>query len=202
MNVNYYNDPFPHLIIKEFYTDDMLKKIWSELDTLQTANLFKSETETGSAKENEILLKKNNGAFLYDLYENPEQSAIVNYTKSNMFNEGFMTFMTDQHWAFKYIKWSSRDGILVSYYETNDYYKSHVDESTMTLVVNLFKTPRSFIGGDLIFDEYDNYRVYLENNRAVVFPGVIKHAVTPISMNENHQPGYGRYAISQFFGYK
>ena len=56
----------------------------------------------------------------------------------------------------------------------------------------IFKEPKPFTGGDLIFTDYD-YTVECKNNSGIIFPGPIKHEVPPIE-------GDGRYTITLFTG--
>jgi predicted 2-oxoglutarate/Fe(II)-dependent dioxygenase YbiX len=62
-----------------------------------------------------------------------------------------------------------------------------------------YKEPVQFVGGDLEFPEL-KLKVDKKNNRMVMFPGALQHAVTPVTMQGNHPSfsGYGRYGMAQF----
>ena len=92
----------------------------------------------------------------------------------------------------------NKDFTLISYYENNDYYKAHADTSDITALTWLFKEPKRFTGGDLIFPDTEE-RIECKNNKIILFPGCIRHQVTEINMEKQHQnQKLGRWCITQF----
>jgi Rps23 Pro-64 3,4-dihydroxylase Tpa1-like proline 4-hydroxylase len=199
MNYKFFQDPFPHLIIHNFYNDDELSSVWTEIDQFYNNNMFVSEQETGSSEDfNGNILKRNKGIFLYPFYrDNWINSAILKNSKK-VFHPDFVKTMSDNHWIYDYIKHSKKDTVLLSYYENNDYYKPHVDLCSMSAICNLYKEPKMFSGGNLIFEDFSKYTIPLENNRTIIFPSICRHAVDPIIMQPDALPNYGRYAITHF----
>jgi len=197
MEVKYINDPFPHAVINNFFTEEELPLIWNELEFLTHGDKLQDETKTGSAWSTDGSLKKKNyGVFVDGLYTKREISNILTIT-SKVFNQDLMNELYSNHWVFRYLKESTKDNTLLSYYEDSNHYDKHFDYASITMLVHLFKEPKMFEGGDLIFQE--NYNMPLVNNRAILFPSIIDHEVTKVSMTTN-QPmsGYGRYCISKF----
>jgi Rps23 Pro-64 3,4-dihydroxylase Tpa1-like proline 4-hydroxylase len=198
MRCEFLNEPFQHIIIHDFFTDNELSSVWKEINELQDSNQLKSEAETHSASDSSGYLKKNTGLFLHPHY-NPDysKSAILNSYKK-IFDPNLVNIMSSNHWIYNYIKFSTRDHVLLSYYEDGGYYKPHVDQCSISMICNLFKEPKMFSGGDLCFDEFENYTIPLENNRALIFPSILRHSVPTITMHDNSPPRSGRYAISNF----
>lgn len=195
MELTIYDQPFPYLHIKNFYTEEELDLIWAELEFLQSnPETFKSEHTFGATDKDGKLLKKNSGIFLEDLYNHPfrKSSNILNCNRKLFFQ--FSEIKTN-NWFFKNLN-IDKDTTLVSYYENSDYYHPHTDRTVATACTWFFKEPKKFKGGDFCFPEFD-ITIPLENNSLVVFPGNVLHAVTQLEMEEN-SPGYGRYCMSQF----
>ena len=73
-----------------------------------------------------------------------------------------------------------------------------MDQSVITTITWFFKEPKKFIGGDLLFPNY-NELVKIENNLTVIFPSCIHHEVIPIKMEKRFtNMGLGRYSLSNF----
>ena len=65
-----------------------------------------------------------------------------------------------------------------------------------------YKEPKKFEGGQLYFPKYD-YEVSCDNNSMIIFPGWVEHGVREVSIKESdYFEGWGRYAITSFFGSK
>ena len=65
-----------------------------------------------------------------------------------------------------------------------------------------YKEPKRFEGGNLIFPKYD-YEFGCENNSLIMMPAWVEHGVSEVSIKDSdYFDGYGRYAITHFFGCK
>ena len=63
------------------------------------------------------------------------------------------------------------------------------------------KEPKKYMGGELYFPQYD-YEFNCENNSTIIFPGWVGHGVKEVSIaDSDYFEGYGRYAITSFFGF-
>lgn len=203
MDIEYVELPFPHLIIHNWYSDSELERIWKEIDFLTSESKLESPENTGGALDphSQTNKKNNYGLFLYEQYNNPKVSDIITLT-TKLFDENFVNRIIGLHWIFRYVKYSTKDTILLSYYENDSYYQSHFDTAMISACINLYKEPQKFTGGDLVFTEFD-YKIKTENNRMIIFPSLFLHAVTPVKMNENSRfTGNGRYTITHFISTK
>lgn len=200
IDVKYNARPFPHAIVDNFYNDFELSAVWRELDFLTHPDKLCSENDTASAKSDGVQLKKNFGLFLDEAYANNRSISDILRIGRNTFTSEMLTYLQQQHWIFKYIARCSSDYMLLSYYENNSSYKPHVDKCTMTSLTHLFKQPKKFTGGDLVFTEFDNYTLPVQNNRCIIFPSIIEHAVTEVRLPEDEKmTGNGRYCVTHFF---
>ena len=201
MKINYYELPAPHVVIDDFYTQDELKGVHSELEFLSNSRNFEPPEKTHSASKNGVLSKKNFGFFLDDIFARRSASNILVYNRK-LFDQEFLSALIPCHFVFKYLDISKKDCTLVSYYQDEDYYQPHFDSAMLSVCVWLFKQPRRFSGGDFNLSDYD-YKIPIENNRCVIFPSVLKHSVDPIKMHDPNEIPFsrnGRYVITTFVG--
>ena len=65
-----------------------------------------------------------------------------------------------------------------------------------------YKEPKKFNGGEVFFPKYD-YEYQCYNNSIIIFPGWVEHGVRKVSITDSdYYDGWGRYAITTFFGVK
>ena len=180
MDIVHYTHPVQFCIIRNYYKNDEVNIIHRELDKRRP--FLKAADGTGSAVTLDGQYKKNNkGEFV------AENTIIYNISRK-LFGE-LGRKLSETHWLYKYLDPSlSHDSMLISMYESGGYYNSHVDMSVLTAIYYTWKEPKSFVGGDLYFGDF---KVPIENNCLLIFPGPTEHMVTPITGGE-------RWAISQF----
>ena len=200
MKIYEITDPFPFLKIENLYNKDELKLIWQELDFLTHQIKLNPPEETGGAvNEDNVILKNNSGLFLDDAYSKRELSNILGVSRKIFLPEILDSF-SKISFGYNSIKYTNEDRTLLSYYENSSYYKPHIDSAIYTAITWFFKEPKSFIGGDFYFCDY-NYEIKIKNNMSIIFPSFVRHSVNEVSLNENCQTGYGRYSVSQFMYY-
>lgn len=187
--------PFPHYIIKNFFSDDELVNVWDELELLKDNMLPPEQTASAYMEDNKTPAKNNKGVFLDNIYGNNRTSSPILTYMRKTFSKEFISEL-NKNYIFNYIKNSNNDATLVSYYENGGYYLPHVDSSTITTLTHVFKEPKKFTGGELYFPLYD-YEIENENNRMIIIPSFEVHGVKPVNLNPEFT-GSGRYAISQF----
>lgn len=200
MIVDYIDNPFPHFIIRNFYNDAELDSVWKEIDFLTNPRTLLGPQDTSSAGDsNGVYSKNNKGVFLDSLYTNRDHSNIL-YHSRKLFNKDFSEYLSRQHFLYSYFPLINQDYTLLSYYENGDYYNNHFDRSLISCICNLYKTPKQFSGGDLVFSQFNNYKIELENNRLIIMPSIVHHCVTEVVMSQEQSnfSGYGRYTISIF----
>lgn len=196
--MEYKLEPFPHIVIYGQFTDDELVGVWRELAFLTHGKLDVA-AETGSAFHRECdgktMLKNNRAVWLDKVYTDRKYSDILCATRK-IFQPSFSEAAAKIHWVFKYLPMASTCTTLLSYYEDGGYYKPHFDICTLTAVTHVFKEPRRFDGGELIFPDFD-YNVGIVNNRTIIFPSAVNHEVADVKM-QGGEPFSGRYTITQF----
>jgi hypothetical protein len=198
MNIQTFKHPFEHLVVDDMYTPDELCLIWRELDFL-TGKMLGAE-HTGTAIDaSDRRLKHNKGLFLDEVYNMRHISDILSLNRRALSPE-IIASAESLHPFFKGIAMTNSDTTLISYYEDDDEYGAHHDESVYSAVTFFFREPACFSGGDFHFSDFD-YLVERKSNRMVLFPGFINHRVTPIKMHRSG-PGLGRYSMAQFMFFR
>lgn len=202
MDIHYFPEPFPHVIIEKFFEEDELALVWDELKFLTYEHKLRPPEKTAAAvDENQQRKKHGAGLFLFDTYRDKDTSDVIRCA-SKLFSRELVKILQDFNYIFDYLASSNRYGILLNYFQDEDYYLNHTDRSCMTAVISLFREPKGFTGGDLVFTKY-GHRLEQKNNRMVIFPGIIEHEVEKVSMQEKTPySGRGRYSINLFMNYE
>lgn len=195
IELEYFTDPFPYFTINNFFTQEEVGEVWKELDFITNTRVLNAPEVTGSAVDRAgNPLKSNKGAWLENIYTDHTTSSIIVHT-NKLFDPVLTDMMSKCHWFYKHVGLRITENTLVSYYENGDYYKPHHDIASVSALIHMYKEPKRFDGGDLIFTEY-NLRLPPVNNRCVIFPSVMSHMVTDVNMTNNL--GWGRYTITKF----
>jgi len=184
-----------HLEIKNMYSDNEVDDIMFEFEFLRRSNIFEDPEHTASATYKDGALKKKNKAvFLDEVYHKRESSLTLKHNRK--------LFSVDVDFShlgpvFKTIRLCNSDSTLINYYEDSDHYAPHTDSSVITALTYFYKQPKRFSGGELVFPEY-HYSLAPIHNITYIFPGMVEHGVTPVSMDEEFRGlGYGRYCMAQ-----
>jgi len=194
-NTNVVSDDPPILCVDGIYTPLEEELIKQELTFLYSK--LKNAKETGAADDGSDVLKTNKrGRWLDDFYQDRESSDIL--TLNRKVTKVFQSKKGDS-WIWDnpttdYIT----DSTLISYYGDGAVYDVHNDASFVTAITWFHFEEINFNGGDLVFPQL-NIKIEYENNRTVLFPGIVLHEVTPISLVNKDKRMGGRFAITQFF---
>ena len=187
----------PILTIDNFYSFQEEQHIVKELEYLRERLLPPEYTGSAKNKDNLALKKKNSSIFLDTVFTNRDFSSILQINRK-LFDTEVVDMVEDYSIYFKYLRLSTQDSTLVSYYENEDRYASHSDSAVLTAISWFYKKPKLFGGGDLIIDDIS---IECKNRRLVLFPSILDHKVTTVTLDEpNINQGNGRYSISQFIG--
>ena len=200
-----YVDPFPHLILENFYNEEELDLIWEELNFYTKPGKLLEAKDFGG-----VVDKTNSKALLLDnIYINRSKDGKPNYRNiSNIigvtrkiFESGVLDRFAEIHDCCAIAPFCNWDITKVRYYHNGEYYEPHIDKSIQFLAFSYFyREPKKFEGGELIFPKYD-YEYSCDNNSLIIFPGWVEHGVREVKIEEsNYYDGYGRYAITNFFG--
>ena len=198
-----YKDPFPHLIVEDFYNEKELELIWEEL------NFYTKPGKLLGAKDYSGVVDKTNARALSldSLYVDYSSNGSVNYRSiSNILNITRKVFDCEILKTYSEINdccilgnKCDRDFTKVRYYHHGEYYEPHIDGGFHTLAFSYFhKTPKSFTGGELYFPKY-YYEFPCSDNTVIIFPSWVEHGVREVKIKDSeYYDGFGRYAITHF----
>ena len=198
--------PFPHLIIDNFYNQDELDLIWQELNFYTLPNKLLTPKKYGGIPSQ----TKSKGLVLDSIYKNYVDSGknyrnISNILTVNrkLFDSGVLEVFADIHDCCRLAAMTNDDVTKVRYYHNGEGYEPHTDKAFQFLAFSYFyREPKKFTGGELFFPDYD-YELPCDNNSMIIFPGWVEHGVRKVSISDSkYFEGYGRYAITSFFGSK
>ena len=203
-----YCEPFPLMVVNNFYNQQELDLIWKELDFYTAPNKLVSAENYGGV----VGYTNAKALILDDLYRNYESDEkgvdyrnISNILTVNrkLFECGVLDTFANIHGCVSIANKTNHDITKVRYYHNGEYYDPHTDKSTMFLAFSYFyKEPKKFVGGDLEFPKYD-FKLPCTNNSMVIFPGWVEHGVRKVKIKDSdYYDGWGRYAITSFFGCK
>lgn len=194
------------LIIDNWYTDKELKKVFKEFDYYTNNGLdmlIDSSNDPSTAHEPLI----GSLAKTYRFYVEPNPySVMYKYNYKYIYKE-FMNMVENETLFGGYFCNTKRNSLMVNYYETGEYYKSHRDNSVITQLIWINREPKMYEGGDLILTDMGE-KVECKNNRTIFFPGHYKHEITEVNMKKewdemketlDEDVCYGRFSIANFF---
>ena len=200
-----YCEPFPLMVVNNFYNQQELNLIWKELDFYTAPNKLVSAENYGGV----VGYTNAKALILDDLYRNYESDEkgvdyrnISNILTVNrkLFECGVLDTFANIHGCVSIANKTNHDITKVRYYHDGEYYDPHTDKSTMFLAFSFFyREPKKFVGGDLEFPKYD-FKLPCTNNSMVIFPGWVEHGVRKVKIKDSdYYDGWGRYAITSFF---
>ena len=193
------DDKFPFLVIDNFYSKENLNLIWKELDFL--IDKVRPEDKVVAKKDGKSLASVKR-VYLDTLYNDRKTSNILEFFPSKLYSDEIIDTYVDLVPSGINFATSNYDSTQLSYYENKDGYKPHTDVFQHTALTWLFKEPKKFEGGDLVFTQ-SNIKIDCMYNRTVLFPSWYYHGVTQIKMNdEDLNKGFGRWAITHFINFK
>jgi Rps23 Pro-64 3,4-dihydroxylase Tpa1-like proline 4-hydroxylase len=194
MNFKFKNGETPTIFLENIFDEKTLNLVQNELELLTLS--LKDENYTKSATRNGIILKKNKGIFLNNVYTDFNYSVIAKFLIKKIINNKKISSVWEPKWLSQTWKNIKDFSVLISYYEDGDYYNPHTDGAVFTVLVWIWKDPKQFTGGDLQIGSPENI-IKCMNNCGIIFPSGEMHAVTPIKLENS---GNGRYCITLFLG--
>ena len=198
-NVKAYKEPFPHLIVEDFYDEKELELIWEELNFYTKPGKLLEAKDYGGV-ENRTNAKALSLDSLYvKLNGGPNYRNISNILNVNrkLFTCGVLNKYASIHECCN-LQYNS-DSTKIRYYHDGEYYGPHTDSCFQTLAFSYFyKEPKAFTGGELYFPKH-NYEYSCNNNSMIILPSWVQHAVNKVKIKESdYYAGLGRYAITSF----
>ena len=200
LNGNVYPDPFPHLIVNNFYNSQELELVWEELKFLTKPNKLLDAKDYGG-----VVTHTNSHALILDEVYSKGYRKLSNILTVNrkLFTSDILDLFAEIEDCCSIAKDCNYDVTKVRYYHDGEYYKPHTDRAFHFLAFSYFnKEPKKFSGGELYFPKY-KYKYGCENNSMIIFPGWVEHGVSEVKIKDSdYYDGYGRYSITNFFGNK
>ena len=202
LEADLYVEPFPLMVVHNYYNELELNLIWEEL------NFYTKPGKLVEAKDyGGVVGHTNAKAIVLDkIYKNDSEVDYRNISNiltvnRKLFNSGVLDKFSELHGCCSIATKTNWDTTKVRYYHNEEYYDPHTDSSIHFLAFSHFyKEPKRFKGGDLEFPSYD-FKLPCENNSIVIFPGWVEHGVRKVKIEDSdYYDGYGRYAITSFFG--
>lgn len=193
------HEKFPFLVIDNFYSDEELEKIWKEIDFL--GDKARPEDRVVAKKDGKSLASVKR-VYLDSLYTNRDTSNILSIFPTRLYCDEIGQTYQELVPSGVNFNTSNYDATQLSYYENKDGYKAHTDVFQHTALTWIFKQPKKFEGGDLIFTQ-SKMKAECMYNRTIIFPSWYYHAVSEIKMKEeNLNKGLGRWAITHFINFR
>tara|TARA_R100001443_G_scaffold34907_1_gene48684 strand:- start:182 stop:817 length:636 start_codon:yes stop_codon:yes gene_type:complete len=194
-------EPFPHLIIENFYDDEELELIWEELKFYTKPGKLLEAKDFGG-----VVDRTNSHALcLDDVYEKQVYRSLSNILTVNrkLFTSDALDVFAKIHDCCSIAPFCNFDTTKVRYYHNDEFYEPHTDKSFQFLAFSYFyKEPKKFEGGEIYFPKY-KYELTCENNSIIILPGWVEHGVKKVKIQDSdYYDGYGRYCISSFFNNK
>ena len=192
-----FNTPFPHLIIKNFYNEKELELIWEELNFYTKPDKLLEAKDFGGIAD-----RTNSHAIVLDeIYNSNRKLSNILTVNRKIFNSGILDVFSDIHDCCCIAKKANWDCTKVRYYHNGEYYEPHTDKSMQFLAFYyIHKEPKKYTGGEVYFPKY-NYEYGCDSNSIIIFPGWVEHGVREVKIeNSDYYDGWGRYAITTFFG--
>jgi Rps23 Pro-64 3,4-dihydroxylase Tpa1-like proline 4-hydroxylase len=191
MIIHKIREPFPHLIIEDFYNANELKLIWRELDFLTSPNKLLPANFNASIEANHL------SVVLDHVYSNHSISDILTINRKALSKEILDSFV-ELNPLLAHVNSVNKYSTKIKYYENYNGYKKHQDNARFTALTYFYKEPKAFEGGDLYFNDFD-YTIKLKNNMLVLFVGALWHESLPVSLKQDgHITGNGKYTMTQF----
>ena len=199
------NNPGDILIAKEVFSSEEISIMWDEIKYYYVRNFFYPPELTLSAKNDDGSLKKKNlSVFIDGLYnqESRRLSGILEFTEKRLLSKEIKNTMKEINPVHGIFSNANQHSTLLNYYENNDYYDYHADSSVYSILTYLFKEPKYFSGGEIIFNINNNeIKIDIDNNMSIIFPSSYQHMVLPVTMEKQYcNKMLGRFSIAQFVG--
>lgn len=203
MNINILKHPIPHIVIDNFLDDiNGISNLAKSLYGYSVVGAHGNEVFDG-LKRREVYLETipENKRIIVD--------HIADAFMTKFWSEEMKLMFSHLEHPFPMMNAVSDGGLLLGFYDSEDHYTVHHDNSFMTAVLYIH-SPKKFTGGDFIITnqlKMNNYkeeeRVIIESisNRLVIFPSCYLHGVTQILSQSKGDVDGMRIALSYFMSF-
>ena len=182
-------DPFPYLLIDEYFSQEELAEVMTEIMALKPY--------AGGAEESGAMphAKSGSGLFLDVLFHNKRHLSRVLELNRKIYNQEIIDAAEQTSVFYRHIGRVNKDISVINFYHDSEEYHSHHDKNTISTV--WFARVGNITGGEFEFTQ-DHCKIDSTHNRMVIFPGCVDHKVHPVYSNDG---GY-RVSMAQFLCYK
>lgn len=187
MKIKIENDPFPYIIIEDYFTEDECDLIWKEIDFLYSKlgtpeEFFAAQDDDGTYITNSL------GLSLDNIYRNRKISDILTISNKIFDSDLCQKFESkNEYWCV--INCANTDYTKLRLYNESSKYDSHRDQWANAIASTTLSLDE-FLGGHLYFPRHD-FTIRSGNNKTVIFPGWVEHGITEIRKGS-------RFAITKF----
>ena len=155
-----FEEPFPYMIIYDFYNKEELKLIWEEL------NFYTKPKKLLEAKDYGGVIGGTNAKALCldQIYREHRYLSNILTVSRKLFNKDILKAIQEMGREFTIAPYVNYDITKVRYYHDQEYYDPHTDRIYHFLGFSyFFKEPRKFEGGELFFPDHE-FDYMCENN--------------------------------------
>jgi hypothetical protein len=191
---SYKKNSTEYIVIDDVYSEYKLNLIKKELISLIPHLKTVEEIKSGYDADKKVY-KKNCLSLFADIHyaKDRSKSDILTFNRI-LFCEDIISFAKNVNCFYGHIQKCNRDGTLLNFYQNDEHYTSHTDDSIITAIT--FIKIGNIKGGGLIFTEED-IKVEFKDNRMIIFAGCLAHNTEPIIATSNSY----RVSIAQFLSY-
>jgi hypothetical protein len=192
---SYKKNSTEYIVIDDLYSEHELSLIKEELISLVPHLKTVEETDAAYHGDDVKAYKKNCLSLWADEHyaEDRATSNILTFNRK-LFSKRITSFSESVNSFYGHIKCCNSDTTLLNFYQNNELYESHRDNSILSAIT--FIELGSIKGGGLIFTE-ENIKVEFKDNRIVIFAGCISHKTESIITAPNSY----RVSMAQFIKY-
>jgi Rps23 Pro-64 3,4-dihydroxylase Tpa1-like proline 4-hydroxylase len=194
MNIRLLDQPFPHVVIDNFYDDQELKDIKDELHFLAKPGKLMPPGRIHGAPG----MTTHGALMLEEVYSNRKVSDILSIFKKKYTKE-FIDSIVNKWPSFEKLRHINSRVTKVRYYHNGEGYVPHIDANRDFIALSYFHShPKKFQGGELHCTDY-NYTLDCADNTFILLPSYIKHEVIKVCIeNDDYFNQNGRFCVTQF----
>ncbi len=201
--ISFIDNGIDAIIIDDFYTEEQLHEIETELKFLTTPSLMfedRDELEAAVDLEGKFITNKA-GVWVDKVYADWRSSHMIRHLINNLNDESLKHAAISHNSLYKLLWYCDKRGHLLSYYENTGYYSKHTDGAVFTVLSYFHKEPKLFSGGDITLHSVDNSKkatIETKNGRVIIIPSCVTHEVSAVNITTKKFSGDGRYCFSAF----
>ena len=124
-----HQEPFPLMVIENFYNESELDLIWEELKFLTKPNKLMDARDYGGVIEN----TNAKALILDDVYEGHRSISNILTVNRKLFDSGVLNNFSEIHPCCRIAPKSNWDCTKVRYYHDGEYYDPHTDRDWETI---------------------------------------------------------------------